>query len=176
MRDPRPLPSREIEAIFKRFPEGHPYHIPLKLMFECGLCPEVAFGVTARNLGVIRYGENTYNIIKPDTFVYYDRKTSNVIENHVTTRSSIISTNLCRKIKKYALLNPNWTSNSVSPQAINYISRIIRGKASSIDYVDPKWKWEDLCASNANFEKRDWTKYDRCLSRKRKTVREKYSL
>lgn len=176
MRDPRPLPSREIEAIFKRFPEGHPYHIPLKLMFECGMCPEVAFGVTVRNLGVIRWGESIFNVIKPDTFVYYDRKTSKVIENHVTTRSSIISTNLCRKIKKYALLNPNWTSNSVSPQAINYISRIIRGKTSSIDYVDPKWKWEDLCASNANFEKRDWTKYERCLSRKRKTVREKYSL
>lgn len=44
-RQMRALPKEEIDAIFERFPEGHPDFIPLLLGYRCGLRLGEAFGV-----------------------------------------------------------------------------------------------------------------------------------
>lgn len=176
----RILPDKEIKAIFKRFPEGNPYNLPLRLAYEAGLSKEEAFGIEARNYRVIK-GTPYLKVL--DTIVYnrkdnqlYFVPSENVryvaigrdlVEAFQKARKRILSLSLIKDTPVYYCgnkgrlnakggivaqpLNLRETDGTfISPQGINYVARIIHGKEGRIDYVDPEWQWDDLVATGKN--------------------------
>lgn len=170
----RILPDKEINAIFKRFPEGNPYNLPLRLAYEAGLSKEEAFGIEGRNYRVI-YGIPYLKVL--DTIVYNRKDNQLYFVPSENTRYVAINQSLVeafQKAQKRALslssikdtpayycgnkgrlntiggisvrpINLRDTDGTfISPQGINYVARIIHGKEGRIDYVDPEWQWDDL--------------------------------
>lgn len=50
MKEGRVLSPEEIVAIFKRFPEGNPYYIPLFLAYAYGMEKDEAFAITVNDV------------------------------------------------------------------------------------------------------------------------------
>lgn len=50
MKEGRVLSPEEIVAIFKRFPEGNPYYIPLFLAYAYGMDKDEAFAITVNDV------------------------------------------------------------------------------------------------------------------------------
>lgn len=173
----RVLPKEEIEAIFKRFPEGTPCYLPLLLAYECGLTKGEAFGLSMENV-VGSLDARPYEIIVDHELTYNRKDNQHYI--YPISRRRVKLTTIARKalqkavnrhfsypvtVNKYNssydlyeaygvfILNLNSDGSLVSPQSINYIARVIHGKTSIIDYVDPDWKFEDMITSGIHYRK-----------------------
>lgn len=173
----RVLPDKEIRAIFKRFPEGNSYNLPLRLAYEAGLSKEEAFGMEACHYRLIK---DTPYLKVLDTIVYnrkdnqlyfvpsenvrYIEISQDLVEAFQKAQKRTLSLSSIKDTPVYycgnkgrlntkggiatRLVNLRETDGTfVSPQGINYVARIIHGKEGRIDYVDPEWQWDDLVAT-----------------------------
>lgn len=155
----RVLPREEIEAIFKRFPEDNIYYLPLLLAYECGLNKGEVFGLTTKS---VRKGSE-YLYIHYNA--YFDRKLNQTILIQITERRvyapRVVHKALQNSMDLYfnratsrlidyvdeGLLMVRPDGHYITPQGINYVARVIHGKTSHIDYVDPDWRFEDMAVS-----------------------------
>lgn len=178
----RGLPDKEIKAIFKRFPEGNPYNLPLRLAYEAGLSKEEAFGIEAHNYRVIKDTPylkvlNTIVYNRKDNQLYFVASENvryvsidqNLVEAFQKVQKRTLSLSSIKDTPVYYCgnngrlntkggivvhpLNLRETDGTfVSPQGINYVARIIHGKEGRIDYVDPEWQWDDLVVTGKSKE------------------------
>lgn len=172
MKEGRVLLPAEIVAIFKRFPEGNPYYIPLFLAYAYGMDKDEAFAITVNDVRDASYiittrkvkynrSNNQHYISKArDCYGHYiasDREVENVIRraviNHFHKNHRVIN-RVCydKKINTKTgmpifFLNTREDGSFISPQGINHVARVIHGKKGKFEYVDPEWKFEDMITS-----------------------------
>lgn len=152
----RRLPEEEIEAIFKRFPKNNIYYLPLLLAYECGLSKGEIFGLTSQSIRTGSVYLSIHHIARFDrktnrTFfmqvpeaevrkVYAPREVRRLLHRNL----DIIPFTNCFD-ERLLMIRPD--GSYITPQGINYVARVIHGKTSHIDYVDPDWRLEDMITS-----------------------------
>lgn len=155
----RVLSPEEIEAIFKRFPKDNPYYLPLLLAYECGLSKGEVFGLTTKSLRKrsdylhINYNayfdrklNQTILIRVPEKRVYAPRVARKALQNSMDLYFNKPTPRLIDYVDE-GLLMVRPDGSYITPQGINYVARVIHGKTSHIDYVDPDWQFEDMAVS-----------------------------
>lgn len=163
--------SPENQAILNRFPEGTTYFLPLYLAITLNLTKEEVFGLSENDIqidtGIIilhylaRYDRES-NRIK---FIVCNHRTipltseSKAILTRVLDDHDILYQRLKRPM--YSLngdeltkwtnqLNPFYPllirndGTYISPLGINYVTRVIQGKVSSVEIVQPNWSFNNL--------------------------------
>ena len=132
-----------VKGVFRRFPEGHPYYIPLLLSYKYGLDKDYVFNlqISDVNRKEPKLGE-----------LYLETEDWKVLIRHIRKIEQ------CRSIMNHKLyfvnnepiyyLNVRYTDGSyISKSCMNHASRIIRGKEGKIDLTDPSWnfqKWRTI--------------------------------
>lgn len=169
MKEGRVLLPAEIVAIFKRFPEGNPYYIPLFLAYAYGMEKDEAFAITIHDVRdpyciitdkKVKYNRsnNQHYVSKDrDRYGYYltsDREVEKVIRRAVINRMNINTYHRVydgrigeKKGHPMLFLNVRKDGSFISPQGINHVARVIHGKKGKFEYVDPEWKFEDMITS-----------------------------
>lgn len=170
-------PKQLVNAIFDRFPEGHPCFIPLLLGYRCGLRLGEAYGLCIedfdrvdRTLTIrrqIQYNDDTNELYFSDPkycdpgefrVIDLDSDTYRVLSRHVkkieqcrsilrhrqyyVTPEGILN---CETGTPVYLLNVRPSDGSyISPRTMQHVSRVIHGKESYFDCVDPTWDFHSL--------------------------------
>lgn len=184
-------PSREqkscekglINAIFDRFPEGHPCHIPLLLGYRCGLRLGEAYGLCIEDVDrrerklyirrQIQFNDDTNELYITDPkycspgefrIIDLDWDTWRLLIRHIQKIES------CRSImnhKQYYIsdtgivqdypgkpiyfLNVRVEDGTyISPRTMQHVGRVIHGKESHFDMVDPLWDFHMLRHTHAS--------------------------
>lgn len=163
--------SPENQAILNRFPEGTTYFLPLYLAMALRLTKEEVFGLSEDdiriNAGVViihrlaRYDRKS-NRVK---FTICNHKTILLIPESKSILTRVLDDHdiLYQRLKKpmYSLNSDEltkWTNGSspfypllihndgtyISPLGINYVTRVVQGKVSSIEIVQPNWSFNNL--------------------------------
>lgn len=173
MKEGRVLSPVEIVAIFKRFPEGNPYYIPLFLAYAYGMEKDEAFAITiddardpdwiitTRKVKYNRSNNQHYISKAKDRYGYYitsDREVEKVIRRAAINRMDVKA---CHRVydgrintKKglpIFFLNVREDGSFISPQGINHVARVIHGKKGKFECVDSEWKFEDMITSGCYY-------------------------
>lgn len=134
-------PSYEeiVYAVFRRFPEGHPYHIPLLLSYKYGLDKDYIFNLQISDI----------NRKEPKIgALYLELNDWKLLIRHIRKIEQ------CRSIMNHKLyfdkdnnpiyyLNIRYTDGSyISKTCMNHASRIIRGKEGNIYCIYPNWNFQ----------------------------------
>lgn len=93
MKEGRVLSPEEIVAIFKRFPEGNPYYIPLFLAYAYGMDKDEAFAITVNDVRDASYIITTRK-------VKYNRSNN----QHYISKARVIH----GKKGKFEYVDPEW--------------------------------------------------------------------
>lgn len=122
------------DLVFERFPEGHPAHIPLWLIYFYGVSPKDVYNLKLEDLD-FEYG-----------FIYFGQRGEHVF--HMTPRVRQLLTRHLNKINQANLLYLNEPSNYVNVylnsgrrikhEQIYYISKVCRKQ------IHPYWNWRDF--------------------------------
>lgn len=176
-------PKEEIDAIFTRFPEGHPSYIPLILGYRCGLRIGEAFGVFVDDLD---FKENMLHVRRQinydhalnkyyftslkwqnpgeERIILLDKDTAGILSKHISKLLELSSTmrfpiyrmdqngylNTAVGTKIFPI-NLRFTDGSyIPPTAMEYVTHVIHGIMSKIDYVDPNWDFHSLRHTHAS--------------------------
>lgn len=181
MREGRVLPAAEIVAIFKRFPEGNPYYIPLFLAYAYGMEKDEAFAITIddvtkyddriKTTKKIKYNRSNnrhYISLASYAFGIYinvDPEVNKIIRRAVNYRINPKHTDVHFRDSRTGrigtkggeplfFLNVREDGSFISPQGINHVARVIHGKKGKFKYVDPEWKFEDMITSGYYYRHR----------------------
>lgn len=174
MNEGRVLLPAEIVAIFKRFPEGNPYYIPLFLAYAYGMPKDEAFAITVNDATMyndrikttkkIKYNRSDnqhYISLASYAFGIYindDPEVNKIIRRAVNYRIASKHTDVlfrdrrdgrigAKRGEPLFFLNAREDGTFISPQGINHVARVIHGKKGKFEYVDPEWKFEDMITS-----------------------------
>lgn len=175
-RETKATPKSLVNAIFERFPEGHPDYIPLLLGYRCGLRLGEAFGLLIDDIDIankkiyvrrqIQYNEENElyftdpKYCDPGEFrvIDLDSDTCRILAKHI---KKVISSRPIMNHKQYYVsedrklnekhgtpiyfLNVRLSDGSyISPRTMQHVSRVIHGKASYFDCVDPDWDFHQF--------------------------------
>lgn len=172
--------SKELlEALFKRFPEDHPYYIPLILGYRCGLRIGEVFGLfiedfDSRNKILhirrqIEYDEKCklyFTNPKYSSFrdIELDNETCRFLNRHVEL---LLNGSLHPHFKRYYISKSGYLSqnegNEIHPLLMNiktgrmmnpsnmmYVAKVVHGKLSKIDVIDQDWCFHNLRHTHAS--------------------------
>lgn len=176
-------PKEEIDAIFKRFPEGTTAYIPLVLGYRCGLRKGEAFGVCIddldfkNNLLHVRhqisqdkktmkyyFTSPKWKVIGDERIIALDKETARILEKHV---QKLLDLSLTLHYPVYyvdqnGLLNTDSgkvifpislhldTGIFAPPTILEYVTHVVHGVVSKIDYVDKDWDFHSLRHTHAS--------------------------
>ena len=182
-REQNTCPKSLISAIFERFPEGHPCHLPLLLGYRCGLRLGEAYGLliddydskngTLTIRRQIQFNENNELYFTDPKYydpgeyrvIDLDKDTCRVLNRHI---NKIIACRSVMKHKIYYLSKNNIVNENkdgepifflnirmddgsyISPRTMQHVSRVIHGKESHFDYIDPTWDYHLLRHTHAS--------------------------
>lgn len=181
-REAKTCPKRLVNAIFDRFPEGHPCFIPLLLGYRCGLRLGEAYGVLIddidrrnRKLYVrrqIQFNEQNElyftdpKYCNPGEFrtIDLDSETFRILMRHINKieasrpvmnhKQYFVSENGIvneTKGKPIYFLNVRLSDGSyISPRTMQHVSRVIHGKESRFEFVDPLWDFHEFRHTHAS--------------------------
>lgn len=176
-RETKTCPKRLVNAIFDRFPEGHPCHIPLLLGYRCGLRLGEAYGVLIEDVDYrnkrlyvrrqIQFNEQNQlyftapKYCNPGEFrvVDLDSDTCRVLIRHIKrieasrpvmnhkqyyiSEEGVVNTEAVGR--PIYLLNVRLSDGTyISPRTMQHVSRVIHGKESYFDCVDPLWDFHEF--------------------------------
>ena len=173
MKEGRVLLPAEIVAIFKRFPEGNPYYIPLFLAYAYGMEKDEAFAITIddvmnhedriKTTKKITYNRsNNQHYISSASYAFGiyindDPEVNKIIKRVIHHRINHMDAKVCYRVyngqidpkrgQSIFFLNVREDESFISPQGINHVARVIHGKKGKFEYVDPEWKFEDMITS-----------------------------
>ena len=160
-----------VEAVFDRFPEGHPCYIPLLLGYRCGLRLGEVYALFIEDFDKynkklyirrqIQFNENNELYItdlkycNPGEYrvIDLDNDTCKILSRHV---NKILASRPVMNHKQYYIsednivneeygepvyfMNVRYSDGSyISPRTMQHVSRVIHGKESYFDFVDPTW-------------------------------------
>lgn len=136
-----------VTVIFERFPEGHPYHIPLLLSYKYGLDKDYIFNLQISDV-------NRREHILGD--LYLEECDWKVLIRHIRKVEqcrSVMNHKQCYKDgKPVYYLNVRYTDGSyISKQCMNHASRIIRGKEGNLPITATWWNFQKWRTIRVNF-------------------------
>ena len=182
-REQKACPKELVNAIFARFPEGHPCHIPLLLGYRCGLRLGEAYGVCVDDIDrkePILYVRRQIQFDEDTNELYFtDLKYCNPGEYRTIDLDMDTWRQLLRQIQKVEKLRPilnhkqyyesdrrilNETTGNpiyllnvrlnngsyITPRTMMHVGRVIHGKESNFECVDPSWDFHMLRHTHAS--------------------------
>ena len=139
--------NKLVTVIFERFPEGHPYHIPLLLSYKYGLDKSYIFNlqISDVNRKEPKLGE-----------LYLEAEDWKVLIRHIRKieqcRSVMYHKQYYKDGKPIYYLNVRYTDGSyISERSMNYASRIIRGKEGNLPITATWWNFQKWRKIRVNF-------------------------
>lgn len=119
------------DIIFERFPETHPAHIPLKLIYLYGLSPKEVYNIRIRDINLedrLLLIGTRYISLAISTCKLLSRQIERIIQNRLTF--------LC---EDFGMLNVYFPSGKpVLIYQMDYISKVIRRT------IHPYWNWREF--------------------------------
>lgn len=170
-------PKELVNAIFDRFPEGHPCYIPLLLGYRCGLRLGEAYGVLIDDVDLrnkklwvkrqIQFNDETNELYFTDPkycnpgeyrVVDLDSDTCRILSRHINritasrpimnhrqyyiSEDKVVNTECGTPIY---FLNVRLSDGSyISPRTMQHVGRVIHGKESKFNHVDPTWDFHEF--------------------------------
>lgn len=119
------------DIIFERFPESHPAHIPLKLIYLYGLTPKEVYSLKVSDINL------KDRIMKVGTrIIALTNGTINLLSRHI---ERILNTRMTFLTNDSGYLNVYFPScKPVLIYQMDYISKVIRKT------IHPYWNWRDF--------------------------------
>lgn len=112
-----PITNEQVEAIFKRFPEPNTAHIPLHMMYFCGMDKDAVYELTEASTGLLYLSDDTKKLLQRQI-------------NRISVCSLLYGYST-----DYLVINLQ-TGERISPYQMDYITKVIRRE------INPTWNWK----------------------------------